>query len=357
MSLRHSLSEQGRTGLHALSSRLPAPVGRWLLRFARLGYWILTPHRMGARIANLRAAQGPANVADVWDQSPEATYEAHGLYWMGHPQVARRLNILASGSPDRDAYGHLIDFLGAQGWRFPVARVLSLGCGHGALERGLASHGFAERYDGIDLAPRAIAEARRLAAERGLTQVHYQVGDLEQANLPEGVFDLVFAHQSAHHIEDLDGVFAAARRALKPGGVLHVHEFVGPDRFQWTDSQLRHINRFVGALPASCRCLPSGVVRGPVTRPTIKQMIAVDPSEAIRSSAIVGAIGRHFRIIELRELGGSLLHQGLSGIAQNFDPDNTGDAARLEAFFALEDELMAKGVIGSDFVTVTAVRD
>jgi hypothetical protein len=62
-------------------------------------------------------------------------------------------------------------------------------------------------------------------------------------------------------------------------------------------------------------------------------------------------------VVELRELGGALLHDGLAGIAQNFDPASPEDAARLEAFFALEDRLMAEGVVGSDFVTVTAIRD
>ena len=40
-----------------------------------------------------------------------------------------------------------------------------------------------------------------------------------------------------------------------------------------------------------------------------------------------------------------------------FDAEDPEDVARLEAFFALEDQLMADGVIGSDFVTITAVRD
>lgn len=48
---------------------------------------------------------------------------------------------------------------------------------------------------------------------------------------------------------------------------------------------------------------------------------------------------------------------GLAGIVENFDPQNPDDDARLEAFFALEDRLMAEGVIGSDFVTLTAARD
>lgn len=359
--------------LRTAALRLPEPAFRLL----RLAYWMVTPHRMAVRRANARAAAAavqappapvaeaapepeappPSRVSEVWDQSPQEIMDAQGLYWMGHPMVARRIHTRASGSPHVDAYGHLKRLLQGQGWRFPVARVLSLGCGHGALERALCTIELAERYDAIDIAPRAIAEARRLAAEAGLTHIHYQVGDLEHADLPDGAFDMVFAHQSAHHIEDLDGLFAAARRALRPGGVLHLHEFVGPDRFQWTDAQLDNINAFVGALPERYRRLPNGELRPPRRRPTIAEMIEADPSEAIRSSAIVEAVGRHFRVIELRELGGALLHDGLCGIAQNFDPASDEDRAHLEAFFALEDRLMAEGVVGSDFVTVTAVRD
>ena len=92
-------------------------------------------------------------------------------------------------------------------------------------------------------------------------------------------------------------------------------------------------------------------------RPTIAEMLAPDPSEAVRSSAILETVRRHFRIIETRALGGALLHWGLAGIVQNFDPDKPDDVAHLEAFFELEDRLMAEGEIRSDFVTVTAVRD
>jgi len=99
------------------------------------------------------------------------------------------------------------------------------------------------------------------------------------------------------------------------------------------------------------------VERPPRMRPTIMEMIAADPSEAIRSSAILSALEKHFRIVEVRELGGSLLHIGLSDIAQNFDPATPADVGLLEQFFALEDRLMAEGVIASDFATITAIRD
>jgi GT2 family glycosyltransferase/SAM-dependent methyltransferase/glycosyltransferase involved in cell wall biosynthesis len=304
--------------------------------------------RHGEDLEKIRAA---------WAMSPEQRQLTYGLYWMGHPMVRDRLNIKASGAAKADAYVHLKSELAGQGWSFPVPRALSIGCGHGSLERGLYGLGVAERIDGIDIAPAAIAEARRLAAEEGLDNLHYQAGDLQRLDLPDGAYDIVFAHQSVHHIDDLDRVFAAVKRALRPGGIFHLHEFVGPDRFQWTDAQLEHMNAFLQTLPLRYRRLPAGGERGPQVRPTIRQMIDTDPSEAVRSSEIIPAVERHFRIVELKELGGALLHIGLSGIVQNFDTAFPADVERLEQFFALEDRLMAEGVIGSDFVTITAVRD
>lgn len=276
---------------------------------------------------------------------------------MAHPTVARRLNTRVSGDPSKDAYAHLKDVLLERGWSLPVPHAVSLGCGFGALERAIAQLNLAERIDAYDLAEVAIAEARRLAAEQGLTNVHYHVMDLERAELPEGSVDLVLGHQSVHHIEDLDGLCRAVRRALRPGGIFHLHEFVGPDRFQWTDAQLGAINDFVARLPQRYRRLATGELRPALQRPTIEAMIAYDPSEAVRSSAILDAVGRHFRIIEHKELGGSLLHLGLGDIAQNFREDDPEDRKWLQEFFDLEDRLMAEGRIGSDFVVVTALKD
>jgi SAM-dependent methyltransferase len=339
--------------LRTLGRRLPRPLDLWVRAGGRTAFRLY----LLARAAGACGPGGRRRVGKVWAVPPEERAKAAGMYWMGHPLVARRLHVKSSGRPDADCYVHLKEHLEQAGWRFPVDRALSLGCGHGALERGLASLGMAARYDAIDLSAAAIEDARRLAAAAGVENVEYRVGDLENADFPDGVFDLVLAHQSVHHIEDLDGLCRAVRRTLRPGGVFHLSEFVGPDRFQWTDAQLRHLNGFVATLPARCRRMPAGWLRPPVHRPTIAEMLAADPSEAIRSSAIVETVGRHFRIVEQRELGGALLHMGLSGIVQNFDAEDPEDVARLEAFFALEDQLMADGVIGSDFVTITAVRD
>ena len=301
------------------------------------------------------AALDLSRTAETWNVSPQQREAIHGMNWMAHPRVVARLNHKASGDEAKDAYGHLQDTLAQRGWRLPLARVASLGCGFGALERGLASIRMATRIEGYDIAEEAVAGARALAAAQGLDAVHYEVADLEQLELPEGAYDLVLGFQSIHHVHDLDRLFAMVRRALRPGGVFHLHEYVGPDRFQWTDAQLFHMNQFLQTLPERYHRLPNGVLRGPRERPRAEDVIACDPTEAVHSSLIIAALERHFRVVDRRALGGALLHIGLSDIAQNFSTDRPEDMAHMERFFAFEDRLMAEGVIGSDFAVLTAV--
>lgn len=300
----------------------------------------------------LTEAERQQRVRDVWSEAEQSP----GWYWMQHAMVQARLNRLASGDAARDSYDRLADVLRERGVSLPIPRAVSLGCGFGRLERDLAARGIIAEIDAYDIAPGAIEAARRLAAEAGLAGLRYHVADLEREVLPLGSVDVVFAHQSVHHVERLDELFSAVSAMLRPGGIFHLHEFVGPIRFQWTDAQIELVNRFLEALPARLRVMPNGQPRPLQGRATVAAMIAADPSEAIRSSEILPVLRRHFDILEERALGGAALHLGLSEIAQNFDPDAAEDREILEAFFAAEDAAMRTGEIGNDFVVVTAVK-
>jgi SAM-dependent methyltransferase len=295
-------------------------------------------------------------VNEVWSADSVRDAGTLGRYWLAHPMVQARVNTLASGRPDADAYGRLAELLAQRGWSLPIDRAISLGCGFGGLERDLVGRGLCRDMHALDLAEGAIAEARRLAEAAGFGgSIRYQVADLEGAALPPGSADVVFAHQSVHHIEALKELFLTVRRALRPDGVFHLHEFVGPTRFQWTDAQLALANGFLDSLPPRLRRTPSGVPKGRLARPTIEAMLAIDPTEAIRSAEIPAALRRHFDVVEERRLGGALVHIALGDIGQNFDPADSEARSALERLFALEDEAMADGRIGSDFVTFTAV--
>jgi SAM-dependent methyltransferase len=304
-----------------------------------------------------RRQPSPARSRDVWSIAPEQRAEESGWYWMAHPLVQNRVNSLISGDRDCDAYCHLARVLACRGWLLPIPRAVSLGCGFGGLERSLTSRGVLRKVKAYDFSEAAITEARRLARQHQLRNVSYHVADLERLVLSPNSLDAVFAHQSIHHIEGLERLFWQIRNALKPGGIFHLHEFVGPSRFQWTDAQLALVNEYLCSLPPRLRRLPSCGLKPLVKRPTIDAMIAADPTEAVRSSEILAVLRSYFTIIDQHQIGGALVHLALGDIAQNFDSDRSEDRAHLERLFALEDRMMDEGVIGSDFVVVTAGRE
>ncbi|WP_370499651.1 class I SAM-dependent methyltransferase [Mycolicibacterium sp. jd] len=98
-------------------------------------------------------------------------------------------------------------------------RALDLGCGEGGDTVWLAEHGW--QVLGVDISDTALGRAAAEAATRGLTdRVQFVQMNLSEA-FPEGVFDLVSAQflQSMVHL-DRERIFAAAARAVAPGGVL-----------------------------------------------------------------------------------------------------------------------------------------
>ncbi len=296
-----------------------------------------------------------AKVNEVWSQDADQRAQEQGWYWMAHPMVVARVNTLISGDPACDAYGRLERLYLERGWRLPIRQAVSLGCGFGNLERDLRRRGWVKEIAAYDLADGAIAQARRLADEAGLSGITYAVADLNTLRLEPGSADAVFAHSAIHHVQNLEHLYDTVHAALRPGGVFHLHEFVGPTRFQWTDAQIRLVNEFLDALPPRLRRLPSGQAKPAMRKPTVAEMIAADPTEAVRSAELVDALDPWFEFAEQRRTGGTLLHLALGDIAQNFDAANAEDCATLRKLFALEDRAMSEGVIGSDFAVLTAL--
>jgi SAM-dependent methyltransferase len=313
------------------------------------------PGEQAASTVLLEAATWQDKVNELWSVSPDKKSEALGWYWMAHPMVRGRINTLVSGNQSLDAYARLGAWLEQHGQAVPLGRSISLGCGFGGLERDLARRGMIREMDAYDLAAGAIMEARRLAEEAGYGWIRYHVADLEAQDFPGNYYDAVFAHSSVHHVERLEALFATVHRALRPGGIFHLNEYVGPTRFQWTHAQLQLINSYLDSIPERLRQTPNGRKR-PVERPTIEQMVAMDPTEAIRSADIREVLSQYFTIVEERPYGGALLHLGLAEIAQNFDVADPEAVEHLRRFFDLEDTMMASGTIGSDFSVIIAVR-
>ena len=95
--------------------------------------------------------------------------------------------------------------------------VLDAGCGQGKSFRPLVERFAPERIIGVDFEPQCIAAARALCGEM---PIEIRQGDLAALDLPHESVDLVFCHQTFHHLPLQEKALAEFHRVLKPGGLL-----------------------------------------------------------------------------------------------------------------------------------------
>lgn len=280
----------------------------------------------------------------VWNDEQFTQRLAHAN-WMANTAILMYLNERATGDPARD-------WLSSWAHRWFVGdalRVLVLGCGEGWLERAVARWPFVARIDAVDFAEHAIARARELASD--IPKIRYGVVDLNRDVLDANAYDVVVAHSVLHHVEHLEHAFAQIERAMKPNATLVINEYAGPNRFQYSDDVLAIIN-------ALLRCLPREL-RAPYesrTRPTVEEMIANDPTEAVRAEELIAFTQRTFDVREQKNLGGTLLQHLLYDIAENFRFDNAYERSLLDLLCTIEGWLVDSGRIRSDFVLMAATK-
>ena len=295
--------------------------------------------------------------AEHWGEEAREKAESEdwrGLYWQSDVLTTRHINRAISGDP-------------GLGWLpftkerfFPRAAdvALSLGCGYGIVEREGVALGIAERFDGYDISPEAVAVAREEAERAGVgDRIRYEAADLNAIELEPGRYGAVFGAQTLHHIEALEHLFDEIHRSLEPDGLFVVQEYMGPARFQFPDERLPLMNDLLAVLPESHRTnLRDGSVKTEVVRPSEQAVYDVDPSESIRSDEILPLIEERFEIVYRADFGGTLLQFVLSDIAGNFDPEEPRDVALIDLVCLHEATLIEQGVLPSDFVYLVARR-
>lgn len=258
-------------------------------------------------------------------------------------------------SGDKSVY-YIQHFVNKHLKSIPVKRVLSLGCGGGNLERAFIQLKIVESVDAFDASPESIRVAKEMAKKEGMAHcINYEIRDINHIQLESGAYDFVVAKMSLHHFENLEHIFNQVRQSLKPDGMLMFNDFVGPTRFQWTDRQLKLANQLLETLPEEKHWSAQGnmpLVR--LERPTVEEMIKMDPTEAVRSSDIIPALTSCFEIVERKNYGGTLLHTLLTHVMSNFDLHDESDLAMLRMLFLFERTMIEQGVIDSDFTYIVA---
>lgn len=95
--------------------------------------------------------------------------------------------------------------------------ILDAGCGQGKSFQPLVERFAPERIIGIEVDTQCIAEAEAI---RGELPVEIRQGDVAALDLPRESVDLVFCHQTFHHVTRQERALAEFHRVLRPGGLL-----------------------------------------------------------------------------------------------------------------------------------------
>jgi len=290
-------------------------------------------------------ASSTNTAASFWDENVWQTIPQ--CYWSSNPILDEYIN--QQIIEPRSANSHISWWMAKYHPNGVSDCLLSLACGGGHAERIALREGSARRTVGYDVSPKSLEHARLAAEQEGFADcVHYELLDLNNGSLPREQFDAVISFGCLHHIENLEGLYAEIAASLRPGGVCYINEYVGPNRFQYSDALLHEVNKVIRTLPAAAIRVPE------LRRISSEAIIATDPSEAVRSVEVDALLHDSFDVIDGREYGGGLLY---ALWAQVIDPEyfmqlhDPRIVKLLGQLCQLDAELTASGTIENLFVS------
>ena len=97
--------------------------------------------------------------------------------------------------------------------------ILDVGCGQGKSFKFLKKTFNPVTLIGMDADAKVLEKSRRQAHHDGV-EVELMLGNSAAINLPDHSVDIVFCHQTFHHIVQQEKAIAEFYRVLKPGGLL-----------------------------------------------------------------------------------------------------------------------------------------
>jgi ubiquinone/menaquinone biosynthesis C-methylase UbiE len=154
-----------------------------------------------------------------WSRTPAVGDEAHvpesrfGLWFLATDTWA--VHVLARAISDLERL--LIDRRDS----YPV--IVDVGCGFGRSFKLLQEKFAAHHLIGIDIDPGILAAATARAVRDGV-DVDFVQASSSDLPLADHSADLLFCHQTLHHLVSQDGALREFRRVLKPGGILLLAE-------------------------------------------------------------------------------------------------------------------------------------
>lgn len=189
---------------------------------------LVADRRAGRHIYYARAGKLPPGVAELiesgGEELPEAATDDAAVHLVLHKRqdkAGEYFNQLAG------KFGRT--YVPGRSWRalchgllrlLPPMVIADLGAGEGTLSQLLART--AKKVIAIDNSPAMVEFGSKLAAENGIKNLEYRLGEIDAPPIRAGTVDLALFSQALHHAASPSKALAAAHGILKPGGRLMV---------------------------------------------------------------------------------------------------------------------------------------
>lgn len=133
----------------------------------------------------------------------------------------------------------------------PSDTVLDVATGTGFTALEMAP--YVKSVVGVDITEEMLAEARKLARERGITNARFENADALRLPYEDASFDIVTCRRASHHFADIDRFLSESRRVLRAGRRLGVDDMSPPEGAQdfFNSIEILRDDTHVGALTLS----------------------------------------------------------------------------------------------------------
>lgn len=166
------------------------------------------------------------------------------LRWWESPTIIRHVNQTICGEPIDGWNAGAIRLLQQKSDdRKKLYSAVSIGCGEGIKEMQLLESNLVQKFLCFELAEERIRKGKQIAEAKGLQdRILFFKEDFFVSGYSRQSYDMVFWDNSLHHMMDVYTAVKKSYDILKPGGVFFCNDFVGKNKFQWSDMELAIVN-------------------------------------------------------------------------------------------------------------------
>lgn len=175
---------------------------------------------------------------------------------------------------------------------------LVLGTSSLTVERGILRTNPGLHLTFVDISQGALDRRSASLGQEYPGRVDTMLADMNFIELEESAYDLIVSCASIHHVTNLEYLAGVINRALTPGGMFFLNDYVGEPRFQFDDAK-RRVFEVIYA-----RCLARFGVKRPFRFSSADDL---SPFCGVRSDEILPVFREHLDEVQVRTAGALLV--------------------------------------------------